>query len=212
MIKTGRAGERIRWGDLDIEFLRDGDGWRAIGSVNCLLPFDPVGRDVLIAPILPKERYYLDVEPPVIIAPGSSVALTAVFPVGVEVFLGDLKIGDHNPRLKRTYLGPTTGGAFAVYVRSGEIYQPGLLVDVSVVNHEKETLCFDELTLAPWLLSVFEHDGEWVSERLIVHLGHDEIDVKHTDQGPGELIIRGRRESEINKRLKKFVQRLKDVI
>ncbi|MGB9589707.1 MAG: hypothetical protein ACPL68_02355, partial [Candidatus Hydrothermia bacterium] len=166
----------------------------------------------LLEPVLPRERYYIDVEPPVVVPPGSEIALHAVVPVGAEIFLGKVRIGEFKPVLKRTYLGPTTDGDFAVYVRFGELYQPGMVLNLSVMNRGKETLFFDELKLAPWLLSVFEHEGEWLSERLVVSMGPEEMDVKHTDFGSGKLIIKGKRENEINKRFKKFVKRLKDVI
>jgi len=207
MIKLGK-----RWGNLEIAFLREGDRWRATGSVECLLAFDPSGEDVLLSPLLPKERYFIDVEPPVVVAPGSEVGLTTTVPVGAEIFIGRVKIGEFMPRMKRTYLGPTTEGVFALYVRFGERYEPGLTLELSIINKHDETLCFDELKLAPWLLSVFEHDGKWFSERLVVLLGPEEMDVKHTDIGPGRMVIRGKRESEINKRFKRFVERLKDVI
>jgi len=212
MIKIGEVGERIRWGELEIAVLREGDRWRATGAVDCLLPFDPSGEDVLLSPLLPRERYYIDVEPSVVVAPGSEIKLSTTVPVGAEIFLDRVKIGEFMPRLKRTYLGSPTEGVFAVYVRFGEQYEPGLTLNFSIINRNDETLYFDELKLAPWLLSVFEHEGMWLSEQLVVFMGPDEMDVKHTDMGHGRMIIKGRRENEINKRFKKFVERLRDAI
>lgn len=212
MIRVGEANERIQWGGLELKFLKDDGGWRVAGSLNCRLPFDPTGHDVLLSPILPGEKYYLDVEPPVVMAPGSEARLAASLPVGTKVFLGDVKLGDYLPAFKRTNMGPTTAGVFATFVRSGELYQPGIVLDLSIVNPAKESLCFDELVLDPPLLSVFEHEGNWVAERLIVYLGREEMDVKHTDSGPGRVLIRGNREKEISRRLKRFVERLKDAI
>ncbi|MEO0248816.1 MAG: hypothetical protein ABIN58_04605 [candidate division WOR-3 bacterium] len=212
MIRIGEVGERIRWGELEITITREGDRWRAAGSFDCLIPFDPTDHDVLLSPVLPPERYYIDVEPPIVLGPGSEVSLAATLPVGVEVFLGRVRIGEFLPRLKRTYLGPTTDGVFASYVRLGESHQPGMILNLTVVNHAKETLFFDELKLSPWLLSVFEHEGEWITERLVVSMGPEEMDVKHTDLASGHMIIRGKRENEINKRFKKFVERLRDAI
>ncbi len=212
MIKIGEAGERIRWGDLEVIVARDGERWRATGSVECFIPFDPTGEDVLLLPVLPDERYYIDVDPPIALAPGSEVSLAATLPVGVEIFTGRVRIGEFVPRLKRTYIGPPTDGVFAVHIRLGESYEPGMILNLTVLNHAKETLFFDELKLSPWLLSVFEHDGAWITERLVVSMGPEEMDVRHTDFGQGQMIIRGRRENEINKRFKKFVKRLKDAI
>lgn len=212
MIKIGEAGERIRWGDLEIAITGELDRWRATGSLDCFIPFDPNGQDVLLAPVLPPERYYIDVEPPIVVPPGSEVNLAATLPVGVEIFVGGVRIGEFVPRLKRTYLGPPTDGVFAVYVRLGESHQPGMTLNLTVVNHAKETLFFDELKLSPWLLSVFENEDEWITERLVVSMGPEEMDVRHTDFGSGQMIIRGKRENEINKRFKKFVERLRDAI
>jgi|GEM_PF-1835629 len=212
MIRVGEAGDRIRWGELEITLTRHGDRWHATGSVDCFIPFDPTGEDVLLAPVLPDEKYYIDVEPPIALVPGSEVNLATTLPIGVEIFLGKARIGRFLPRLKRTYLGPTTDGIFAIHVRLSESYQPGMILNLSVVNQAKETLFFDELKLSPWLLSVFEHEGEWIAERLVVSMGPEEMDVKHTDHGHGQMVIRGRRENEINKRFKKFVERLRDAI
>lgn len=212
MIKIGEVGERIRWGELEIAITRERDHWRATGSVDYFIPFDPNGQDVLLAPVLPPEKYYIDVEPPIVAPPGLEINLTTILPVGVEIFLGRVKIGEFIPRLKRTYLGPVTDGIFAVYVRLGEDYQPSMILNLTVINQAKETLFFDELKLSPWLLSVFEHEGEWITERLVVSMGPEEMDVKHTDFSSGQMIIRGKRENEINKRFKKFVERLRDAI
>lgn len=212
MIVVGKAGERIRWGALELNFLREGTAWRVTGSLDCLLPFDPAGQDILLSPILSEENYYIDMEPPVAIGPGQEARLASTLPIGVEVFVESVKLGDYMPRFKRIHLGDLTDGAFATFVRSAEFYQPGIVLDISVVNPGKESLCFDELILNPRLLSVFEHEEEWVAEHLVVSLGREEQDVRHTDFGNGNMIIRGLREKEINKRLKRIVQRLKDAI
>ena len=211
MIDIGEFSDSLSKGHLFLQAREIDFGYSITGSVKALAPKEFAREHVFVAPKLFDIKYYVDIEPDITLLPNARIRISETVPIGVEVWIGDVRIGEFYPKVKRAYIGEPSNGFFVLFVRQVRDEFPSLELDLEVVNETGETRFLDEISLNPKNLSVFEDQDRWVSERLIISVKPDDIEVKHTDQGPGKKVIQGKHEPEINRRFKRIARGFKDV-
>jgi len=211
MISLGKLGKGVSRGLFKLEVRKGKFGLDVSGSVAASISAGAGDEEVTLVPILFPERYYIDVEPDVVVPVRGRVQVIENLPVGVQAWLGNILLGEVFPTVKRAYIGEPHDGFFTVFVGRGQIAFPSVEVRIEAVNRTRATRYFDEVSLNSAKLTVFQDGENWVSERLVISVTPDEMIVDHTDTGPGEPLLKGAREPEINRRFKRLAGRLRDV-